>query len=290
MPSEIILYGPDSEAFSTYAPVSPAPSGGPVTTASTPVFPAAAPPSYRYIRPLGTQLVMQDGRKFRFSQAGGVALVVGNTIQSAAILSTDIDMTPLTGTLPTGFGGGGTVGDRGITFTHGAATTIINFFAEGFITVTITPGIGDAYKVASHIALASAAAGDQVNLWPGHAIRRALTSSSRVTLTQHPYGNVIQVPVTTLTGIPVGVAVAAMAANTTATNLSSGWIQTRGLANVLTNGTLIIGEPATVPPTGVGGACSPYAAGAAETGVQIGTVLSVEATTQASPIFLTIDG
>ena len=292
MASEIILYGPESEPYDVVTPNfsanttarSPAPSGGPVITASTPVNPQIALPAYRFQYPLGTQLILQDGRKFRYCNAGASTLVVGNVISSAAVITTDQDMTPLTGTLPTGFTGGATVGEKAITFTHGAATTIINFFAEGFVLVTITPGFADTYKVACHIALASAAAGDQVNLWPGHGIRRALTSSSRISLYQHSYGGVIQCAAT-ISGAPVGIAVVAI------TNAKSGWLQTRGACGVLGTGTLLIGSNAAVVQSGgTAGSVAPHSAGGAEAEGVIGVVQGVEATTQASLIFLQIDG
>lgn len=282
--SDILLIGPDSEPFNIYAAQSPAPSGGPVTTASTPVnpvttsFPATA---IRGVRPMGTQLMLADGRKYRFALNGAATLVIGNNISSAAVLSTDQDMTPLTGTLPTGFTGGATLNERAITFTHGAATTVINFFAEGYCLVTITPGFADVYKIASHIALASAAAGDQINLWPGNAIRRVLTSSSRISLYQCQYSGVIQTAAT-ITGAPVGVAISAPTAGQFC------WLQTRGPAGVLGVGTLTIGSPAVALLSG--GTAGAAAPSSASTQPIVGMVLGVEATTQASLLDLRMDG
>lgn len=281
-------YDTSSTGDGNSAAVAPAPSGGVVTAASTPKFPDLVTPSYRFVRPLGTQLVMQDGRKFRYSAAGGTTLVVGNLLQTAAILTTDQDMTPLTGTLPTGFTGGATVGEKAITFTHGAATVVINRFAEGYVFVTITPGFSDTYKIANHIALASAAAGDQVNLWPGHGIRRALTSSSRVSLQAHPNFAVIQFASGGTTGAPIGVAVTAITGASGSGN--SGWIQTRGPVAVLVSGTAIAGEGAAagVAAGAVGPVNGTYGTGLAQP--LVGVFLAVEATTQAGPVYLTIDG
>lgn len=256
--SEQILYGPDGAQYATYATL-------PLGTQRL---------------PLGTQLVMQDGRKYRFSRAGGSALVVGNTLQAEAV-TTEVNLTPAAAA----------VGDALITLTS-VSTEAANFFAEGYIGVSVTPGAGQSWKVLSHLLLTSGA-GDIINLATAGfeiagtrygGVRTALTTTSRVDLISHPYKGLIQLPVTTLTSIPVGVAVSAIALS------GCGWVATRGTHWVLTNGTLIIGEPATVPPTGAGGATSPYAGGAAETGVSIGTVLRVGASTAWSPIFLTIDG
>src|SRR5262249_44476489 len=132
-----------------------------------------------------------------------------------------------------------------IGLTHGAATVIANFFAEGFATISVTPGGGDCYKIAAHVALANGVntPPDVVNLWPGHRIRRALTdTTSKVDLLQHPYSRVIQAP-TTATGAVIGVAITPLTGATGRGNF--GWLQTRGAVGVLTDNTsLLIGEVA----------------------------------------------
>ena len=255
-----VLYGPESLAFETHAAVSPAPgdngSGGQIAQRG------------RY--PLGMQLVLPDGRKFRYSRAGGTLLVVGDVVTSAAIITTDQSMALAVGA----------VNDRILTFTHGAATVVVNYFAEGFGDISLAPGAGHSYKIASHLALRSSTAGDVVNLAPGVRVRVALTTTSDLSLRAHPYDGLIQAAATTLTGAPVGVAIVAIAAN------EFGWVMTRGSASVLTAGTLIVGANA-VSPTGTAGACGPSGA---STSVNIGMVQMVEATTEWSGIFLIIDG
>src|SRR3990167_8043505 len=86
----VILYGPESEVFNIYSAVSPAPgdngAGGPI--------------AYRGRLPLGKQLILEDGRKFRFARAGEL-MVVGEVLQSATPISTDASMACAAG------GGGG---------------------------------------------------------------------------------------------------------------------------------------------------------------------------------------
>ncbi len=261
-----ILYGPDSEAYNLYGVASPAPGdngiGGPI--------------AYRAQQPLGKQLVLEDGRKFRFALNGGTLLVVANVIQGAAALATSEDNTAAAGA----------VDDRIITFTHGAATTVVNFYAEGYANISVTPGGGDCYKIASHAALTNATAGDVVNLAPGNALRRALTTTSRMDLVRHPYHGTLQAASAALTGAPVGVAVSAIAAD------ESGWLQTRGAAGVLSNGTLLHGRRAIAPGAAAAGAASPETPDVAESDVEVtlGTVLAAAATTAWSTVFLMIDG
>ncbi len=261
-----ILYGPDSEPYNLYGVADPIPGdngiGGPI--------------AYRAEHPLGRQLVLEDGRKFRFILNGGVTLVVANVIQAAAALSTSEDNTTAAGA----------VDDRIITFTHGAATTVVNFFAEGYATISVTPGGGDIYKIASHAALTNATSGDVVNLAPGNALRRLLTSTSRMDLSRNPYHGTLQAASAVITGVPVGVAVSAILAD------ESGWLQTRGACGVLTNGVLIAGTRAVAPGAAAAGAASPETAVSTDADVEItiGTTLTVAATTAWSTIFLMIDG
>lgn len=234
---------------------------------------AALPQKGRF--PLGTQLVMQDGRKFRFAVAGGTLLVVGDMITTATPLSTDEDLTATAGA----------IGDRSITATHGAATAAANYFSEGFAVISVTPGGGDTYKIDNHLALTSGGA-DVFNLAPGHALRRALTTASRVDLVGNPYAFVIQAAATTLAALPVGVAVSPIAATS-----GSGWLQTRGPVGVLTAGT-VIGGNRVVTPTGTAGAVGPETAVAANSKIEstVGMVMVVAATGAWSTINLTLDG
>jgi hypothetical protein len=124
--SKAIMYGPDSEVYNLYSAVSPAPgdngSGGQI--------------AQRGVYPLGQQLILPDGRKFRFCLAG-VLMVPGDVEQAAAALATSENLAP---------DADQAIGDRIITFTHGAATTVINLFAEGYGTISVTPGGGDCYR------------------------------------------------------------------------------------------------------------------------------------------------
>jgi hypothetical protein len=202
-------------AFDTYAAVSPAPG---VYTDGT--------LAQRGRLRLGTQLVLVDGRKYRFALNGGATLVVGDVISTAAIVATDQSMQATAAA----------VGDRSITFTHGAATSVINRFAEGYATVSLAPGAGQVYPIASHAALTSGGA-DVVYLQAGHAVRVALTTTSDISLLLNAYAMVIQLAAT-ISGAPVGVAVSAP------TSGQFCFLQTKGPASVLTEGTVVIGAAA----------------------------------------------
>ena len=158
---------------------------------------------------LGQKLVTPDGRSFRYVRAGGTALVAGNLLQSIAEDTGEQDLTPTATAI------GAT------TITTSAITVTANQYAGGYVLVTVTPGIGQAFKIKSHPASTAAA----VTLTLEDPVQVALTTTSRIDLVPNIYEGVIAHP-TTSSGVPVGVAVNDITAN------QYGWIQTGGIANV----------------------------------------------------------
>ena len=257
----VILYGPESQVFQTFLPVSPAPgdngSGGPI--------------AQRGRLPIGQQLILPDGRKFRFARAGAVATVIGNVLAGPTPISTDASMACAAGA----------VNDRIITFTHGGATSVINFFAEGYANISLDPGAGQIYKIASHLALRSSTAGDVVNLAPGQALRVALTTTSDLTLVNNIYDGVIQQPATPL-GALAGICISIIAIG------SFGWLQTRGMASVLSAASTVSGNPVGCLITGgTAGAVAPLSA---STQAVVGIAHAAEGTGEWGAINLPIDG
>ena len=255
-----VLYGPESEVYNTSAAVDPAPgdngAGGAV--------------AQRGKESLGKQLSLSDGRKFRFTRAGGTNLVVGFVQQSAVIIGTDQSMAAAATA----------VDSRTISFTHGGATVILNYFAEGYAIVSLDPGEGQTFKIASHAALPSTATGT-VNLAPGNAVRTALTATSDISLMAHPYDGAV-ICAATITGLPTGVAITAIPSG------EFGWLQTRGPAAVTCTGSILIGGPVVMLLSG--GTAGTPAPSSASTQPQVGFVQMPEAGGEASGLFLTIDG
>lgn len=256
-----VLYGPTSLAYDTYAVKTPAPgalTGGEI--------------AYRHVRPMGTQLVTVDGRKFRFAAAGASTLVVGNMLTAGVLTASQQDLTPAAAA----------VGARSVSLTTGAASAQ-NLFAEGYLQASVTPGIGQTYLIGSHAVMTSGA-GDLVYLAAGHALREAITTSTRFNLVDNPYFRVIQSPATTVASIPVGVAVSAP------TTLLGCWIGTRGVFGVLGSGTLIAGDSVSTG-LGTGGAIGPIGDNTQDTSpAGLGWAMFASASGAASPIFITIDG
>lgn len=169
---------------------------------------------------LGAIGIAPDGRKFRYAKVGsGSALVAGNLLQSPAE----------------------DTGDEGLAVAAAAAgalsvvttstvTVTANQYAEGYIVVSITPGLGNVYRIKSHPAATAAALTIQLH----DPIKVALTTDSRIDLVYNPFDGVIQWPASE-SGAAVGVALTAASAS------AYTWIQTGGIAAVLQEGATAVG-------------------------------------------------
>lgn len=224
--------------------------------------------------PFGTQLVLQDGRKFRYALAGGSDLVAGTLQQAAANVANHILQTP------TAAAAGATT----VTVALGATAVLQNEYLNGYLAIELGTGKGFIYPIGAHAAVVSSGS-FAVPLAGGYSVQVAIPATSNsVSLIHNPYWKVIQMP-TTYTQQPAGVAVVAV------TSGKCGWLQTRGMASVLTNGTVVVGAPVVASGT---------TAGAIEAGsttiatlvaqAEVGFVAHVASTTNQSTINLTIDG
>ncbi len=220
------------------------------------------------ILPLGTMAQTRDGRKFRFASAGAADLVVGNALQSAV---------PIANHQAMAVQAAAAIGDTTIAVTLGATLATANQYAQGYITITATPGNGYTYRIKSHPAAAQSAT-LVLTLEADDPVQVALTTGSTASLTPNLYAGVIQTPVTTLTGVVVGGAVTAI----TATNY--GWIQTFGVFNGLNVGTAAVGSAASCPTSVAGG----FAINSGTLPV-VGTYIQVGVDAVNKPIFLQLD-
>jgi len=191
---------------------------------------------------VGTRIVTDDGRVFRYAKAGVADLAAGNVVQGPAIVPNHLANTPPAVA----------VGATSFVYTPGATAGAADLYADGLLGVDTTPGNGYTYGVLTHGAITS---GTAFTLYLKDQIQVALTTSSRVGLIPNKYNGVVQLPVTTATGIVVGVAGYIISAN------QYGWIQTWGLCSVLTTGTPALGAMVMGPGTVAGAAQVVAAAG-----------------------------
>lgn len=250
----LVYWGPDGEQYNTYA--DPATGGE---------------PRYR----LGQQLVLRDGRKFRFARNGGSTLNQGDVQQAAANTANNVDMAVSAAVA---------VGATSVPVTLGGGTITQDDYMDGMLVSvgTTANGGGMAYAIAEHHSGVSSGTAWTVPLAAGVTVSLAMTTSNFVSAIRNPYRNIIQAPATA-TQVPVGVAVSAPTANQWC------WVQTRGVAAVKQHGTLVLGNMTAIGVTA--GSVDPISTTIATTITQdiMGWVSQVSGKTM-SPVFLTIDG
>lgn len=182
---------------------------------------------------LGTVLKTEDGRSYRYAQAGGTALIAGNILTSAAIGgATTTAQTNLA------IATSGVVGDPFGYATISTTTQPADTFRDGYYCVEATTaanGRGTMYKLASHGALT--AASQKLNFADGETLRVAtLAGTSTVRLVANPYKKLVQSAATTAVGAVMGGAPLAVTAN------YFFWCQTWGPFNALAAGAVTAGR------------------------------------------------
>lgn len=195
---------------------------GPVTAAAADVLSNSS----QQLHTLGAYCETADGRGFRYAKIGATSSVPGQIYASPAYDATN--QTPVGGLAV----GAAAIGDTSVTLT-GTLTLAANLLAGGFLMTDVTPGQGYTYKILGNTAV-SAAANCVVTL--ADPIQVALTASSKVVVTRHPYDSVIVNP-TTKTGTPVGVPPVIQ------TNGNFGWLQTYGACAILSGVATSISTP-----------------------------------------------
>lgn len=207
---------------------------------------------------LGAVSTTGDGRYFRWVQAGATALVPGKMQQAAAEVTGNENLAVAASA----------IGSTTVTTTT-SVTVTANQYAGGYVVVTTTPGQGYMYQIGSHPAATSAV----LSITLVDPITVALTTSSVIDLVANPYQSVILCPATA-TGLPVGAAVAATPVS------GYGWIQTRGVASVLADGSIAVG---------VSVCTSASTAGAVKTNVAAGPFVGVSVTGIATTEYGAVD-
>jgi len=173
-----------------------------------------------------------------------------------------------------------------IGITCGGTTAITtDQFQDGYVFVNDVTGEGNTYKVKS---CSSAATGATctLTLEPKDKVKVALAAgTSQVGIRENEYWNL-----TITTADTVGVGTLAGVAPVAVTAAYYCWVQTKGAAAVLTDGTVIVGEPIT-PSGALAGAVAPHSAATSMTvkeGSNIGWIMNVSASTEYSLVNLQI--
>ena len=178
---------------------------------------------------LGTELVY-GGRHYRYGRLGSGGVTVGKCLQTSPLHADTKNLTPVAAA----------VGSRQLTVELAGQNTgdlFKDFFIGGYAVISDDAGEGFAYKIKSSPAL-DVSESQTLVLTLHDPIQVAITTSSRVDLIVNPYAGLVVAPHGggTHTGAVVGVTAMSMTAN------YYGWVQTKGVASVLTQGALVEGH------------------------------------------------
>lgn len=214
----------------------------------------------------------KTGKAFRYALNGAAALVKGNLLQEAIRDTTYENMA---------VGTAGAVGDDFLQITNGTATITAAQFVGGSI-MSYTAGtvaVGDEYTITD--VTGTLTTGGALKVWLDRPLRYAYTTSAKVVMKRSPWSGVIQMPATTPTGMPVGVAHYEVPAD------EYGWVQTHGMAAVLSDGSTFAVGSSVGTPSGTAGAITVGAV--ATTKHVVGVAREAAASAKAIAVFLQID-
>jgi hypothetical protein len=251
---------------------------------------------------LGTGFKRQDGNIYRYASfATGTTtctqgLLVSQTVANTCMASTDaLVAAPVVALQMSDEASGtyaGAIGSRYFYFV--LASTVIDQFAGGYVTITKDTGVGYCYRIKRNTAAATVnGTANMVLVELYEPLVVALSITSDISITGSLYNDLVPALYTT-DHIIIGVTCANFATATT-TAPKFGWVCTHGHCVCLTDGTVANGD-AIQPSIVAAGAFSTYAVGTtsnASTGLfgaqMIGYAVDKAADTCYSSIFLIIE-
>ena len=186
---------------------------------------------------LGTKAVTRDGKVYRWSLNGAVALAEGKTTTGVARVANHSNLA-LASTSNIA------VGSQKVTVTLGGTAATADQYADGYLTINDGAGVGQSLLIVGNTAQASTSGTVDVYLAEGTTVALSI-STTKVTLTPNPNANVVVTPAVVtnpVAGVP-NVPVAASAYF---------WAQTRGTASVLSDGIIARGTQGIVSDAVVG--------------------------------------
>lgn len=219
---------------------------------------------------LGTVAETADGRVYRYAQAGGSNLAAGLANTSTAKVTNHTNNAVATAAA---------VGDRQINITlAGATATTLDQYADGFLVVNDSAGVGCAYRIEGNPVIAGSGTGI-VQLSEG--IATALTTSSKVSLQYNPFGLAI---------VHAGSTSALFCNGTNNVAVTAAyyyWSQTGGPASVLSDGVIGKGSGAILTSNAVAGAL--LVEGTSSVTQRVGTAMEATVDAKYYPIHLTLE-
>lgn len=191
--------------------------------------------------PVGMKIVRADGAEYVYSHFGAASAagtVVAQDLSESSVVDTDnAVIAPASAVaVPGEVLRPGAIGSVYVELTLAGVTA--NQFAGGYLSITDDTGEGYQYRIRGNTATGDPATGN-IRLHLYDPLKVALDATSDIAITGCLYANLE--PATAATDDNVaGVTVAAQAA------ADYGWVQTEGVATVLTAGTVVLSESVMV--------------------------------------------
>jgi hypothetical protein len=171
---------------------------------------------------LGLRAETKDGREFRYALAGAADLAVGKLAQQSAVVTTHQNVTVA-----------GSAGDMQVTVTLGATNNATaDQYKDGYLVGLSGTGAGQTVRIRGHGAIALSTAGV---MYLAEPLTTTFASTPKASLVKNPFSGAIISSSGDTTEQPVGVPII------TVTAAYYCWLQTRGIAGVLGNGTITKG-------------------------------------------------
>lgn len=236
---------------------------GPVQIAGQAIHSSSSTAVHR----VGEYVMTNDGRGFRYSKNGAVAMAVGRIYQAKAEDTSNEQEVTITNAA---------IGDTTIVSTD-TVTLAADLLAGGYLLVSEgTLGTGQVYLLKGNTAASAAV----VTFNLEEPVRVATTGTCKVDVKVNPYMSVVVAP-TTQTSAVVGAAVHAVAVT------EFGWLQTHGVCGILAQGTVVVGDGLVPANTTTAGTVVSRADASLE--ASVGYALHGAASTDFALSFLTID-
>ena len=156
------------------------------------------------VSPLGTRLILPDGRVFRYAKAGGTNLSIGQVMQEAVVTTGHTKDLAVAAAAP--------IGSSSVIVTNSTTAITANMYAEGYLFVNDEAGEGQLCTIKSHPAEATGSGNCVITIADEDALTIALSTISQVGLRKNLYKDVVVAPIT-VTGPPLGVTPCAVTAN-----------------------------------------------------------------------------
>jgi hypothetical protein len=217
--------------------------------------------------PLGTPWELTDGRKFIYAKNGAVALVAGVGV-AAEVPAGNHDEIVLTAA---------SAGQKYVVGTLGATAAAENLYAEGYVRLNKGTLLGYNFKIKNHAAVLSAGV---ITAYLYDELPIAITDEEG-SFIKHPCKDVVihpSPPVSALVGVTIG----AVTANYYC------WLQVKGPAAVVCEGTMVIGRG--IKPSATTDGNFTVKAEADTDEFICGQVIQVGVTTEVSHVLLDIPG